>query len=405
MVLNVILSIGILIFTGFVLGELAEKVKLPKISGYIIAGILLNPDLMGIMSDQFVDHTDPLLEISLSFITFTIGGTLSSAKLIATGKKVLVLTVSESLFTFIVVFLLMFLSFNFFIHLFNSVEVVIAISLVLASLAVPTDPSATLAIIHEYKARGNVSSTMLGIAAFDDIMAIIIYTLVTAFATLLLGNTGVELSHILLNLGTDIGGAVAIGCVIGFLFNIIIKIAPKQSEGTLIVLTFGLLLLCYGISEYLKLEALLSTMTLGVIVVNLNPLSGKIFKIIERYTDEMIFLIFFTLSGLHLQLSSITGSFVVILIYIIARMIGKFSGIYTGSVLMKTAPKIKKYTAGGLIPQGGIVIGLALLLTKDPLFEDTASLIIGIVIGAVLIHEVIGPLFSRFFLKKAGEIK
>jgi len=403
--MNVILSIGILIFTGFILGELAEKVKLPKISGYIIAGILLNPDFSGIMSDQFVEHTDPLLTVSLSFITFSIGGSLSATKLKATGKKILILTIFESLFAFFSVFFFMFLSLYFFIPIFNSIYVVIAISLVLASLAAPTDPSSALAVIHEFKAKGEVSSTMLEIAAFDDIVGIIIYSLVTAFATFFLGTTNVEFGQVFLELGKNVGGAILIGACIGLLFNLIVKLFRKESEGTLIVLTFGLVLLSYGISEYLGFESLLATMALGTVVVNLNPLSEKIFKLIERYTDELIFVIFFTLSGLHLQLSSITGSFTLIVIYILARGIGKFSGVYASSLFSKTSSNIRKYAAGGLIPQGGIVIGLALLLAKESVFKETASMIIGIVIGAALIHEIIGPILSKLTLKKAGEIE
>lgn len=402
--MNVILSIGILIFTGYIFGELAEKIKLPKISGYILAGIILNPDLTGIMSSSFVDHTDPLLTISLSIITFSIGGELSADNLRTTGKKVLLLTVFESLFAFIFVFLFMFLFLHFFIHVFDSIYAIIAISLVLASLAAPTDPSATLAVIHEYKAKGEVSSTMLEISAFDDIVGIIIYTLVTAFAAFFLGKTEIEFSQTLLELAQNVGGAIIMGGIIGLLFNFMIKIFKKQAEGTLIVLTFGLILLSYGVSEYLGFESLLATIALGAVVSNWNPLSDKIFKLIERYTDELIFVIFFTLSGLQLQLSSITGGYVLIIIYIIARMIGKFSGIYTGSVMFNANFKIKKYTAGGLIPQGGIVIGLALLLTKDTIYNESASMIMGVVIGAALIHEIIGPIFSRFSLKKAGEL-
>lgn len=402
--MNVILSIGLLIFTGYILGELAEKIKLPKISGYILAGILLNPDLLGIMSDKFVEHTDPLLSISLSFITFSIGGSLSAQKLRATGKKVLFLTILESFSAFIFVFVFLFLSLQVVFQMFDSVFVNIAISLVLASLAAPTDPSATLAVIHEYKAKGEVSSTMLEIAAFDDIVGIIIYTLVTAFAAFSLGKSELHFGKTIVEMAEGIGGALAIGGIVGLVFNYAVKLFKKQEEGTLIVLTFGLILLSYGISEYLGFESLLSTIALGAVVSNFNILSDKIFKLIERYTDELIFVIFFTLSGLHLQLSSISGSYILIIIYIIARMIGKFSGIYFGSIIFNASAPIKKYTAGGLIPQGGIVIGLALILTNDPAYKDTASMIMGIVIGAALIHEIIGPVFSRLSLKKAGEI-
>jgi len=403
--MNVVLSVGVLIFTGYILGELAGKVKLPKISGYILAGIVLNPDLSGVMSGEFVEHTDPLLSISLSFITFSIGGSLSAQKLRASGRTVLGLTLLESLFAFACVFVFLFLVLQFFIPLFHSVYIVLAVSLVLASLAAPTDPSATLAVIHEYQARGEVSSTMLEIAAFDDLVGIIIYTLVTAFATFFLGKSDLEFGQVMLHLGEGIGGALLIGGLVGLLFNYIVKIFTKQPEGTLIVLTFGLVSLSYGISEYFGFESLLSTMALGAVVANLNPVAEEIFKLIERYTDELIFVIFFTLSGLHLQLASITGSFMLIVIYIIARAIGKFSGIYSGSFFFILSPKVKKYTAGGLLPQGGIVIGLALLLTKEPAFKDTGSMIMGIVIGAALIHEIIGPVSSRISLNKAGEIE
>ncbi len=403
--MNVVLSVGILIFCGYIAGELAEKIRLPKISGYILAGILLNPDLTGIMTPDFVSYTDPLLSIALSIITFSIGGSLSSKKLKTTGRKIITLTVMESIFAFLSVFIFIFIALYFFIPIFNSVYVEIAVSLVLASLAAPTDPSATLAVIREYKAKGEVSSSMMQIAAFDDITGIIIYTLITAFSAFFLGRTDIEIGETLIGLGKSVGGAILIGGIIGFLFNIITKFIKKQDEGTLIVLSFGLILLSYGITDYFEFESLLSTIVVGAVVINFNPLADKIFKLIERYTDELIFVIFFTLSGMQLQLDSITGSYTLILIYIIARIIGKFAGIYSGSKMVKTSPKIKKYTAGGLIPQGGIVIGLALLLTKDPIFKDTASIIMGIVIGSALINEIIGPLSSKYSLKKAKEIE
>ncbi len=403
--MNIILSIGILIFTAFILGELAEKVRLPKISGYILAGILLNPQLFGFMSEQFVEHTDPLLTISLSLITFSIGGGLSYSKIKASARTILFLTIYESVFAFISVFIFMFLTLYFFINIFDSINIIIAVSLVLASLAAPTDPSATLAVVHEYRAKGVVSSSMLEIAAFDDLAGIIIYTLATAFSTLFLHESDIKMTEVLMELGESVGGAILLGGIIGVLFNFIIKMFNKESEGTLIVLTIGLVALTYGVSDFFGFESLLSSMVLGVVVINFNPLSGKIFKLIERYTDELIFVIFFSLSGLHLQLSSLAGSVFLILIYIISRAIGKITGIYYGSTMHKADPKIRKYSAGGLIPQGGIVIALALLLTKDPAFKETASMIIGLVIGAALIHEIVGPIISKWSLKKAGEIQ
>ena len=326
--MNVILSIGLLIFTGFIFGELAKKVGLPKISGYILAGILLNPDVLSIMSDKFVEHTDPLLTISLSVITFSIGGTLSKSDLKSAGKTVLFLTLYEALSSFFFVLLFMFFSFYFLFPEFQSIYVILVLSLVLASLAFPTDPSATLAVIHEYNAKGIVCNSMLKIAAFDDITGIIIYTLATTFAAYFMGDSNIQFSHVFVEMGRNIGGAILIGIAVGLLFNFLVKLFKNESDGSLIVITLGLILLTYGIADYFKFETLLSTMAFGAVVVNMNPMATNIFKLIERYTDELIFVIFFSLSGLHLQLSSLSGSISIIAIFIIARVLGNFQSIY-----------------------------------------------------------------------------
>lgn len=387
------------------MGEVAERIKLPKISGYILAGILLNPDLLPLVPAQFVDKTDPLLTAALSLITFSIGNSLSFAKIRASGKTIILLVLFESVAAFLFVFLLLFVTLYFFFPAFASVTVALAVSMVLGSLASPTDPSATLAVIHEYQAKGVVSASMLQISAFDDITGIIIYTVVTAFAASSLSGVPMAYSEILLTLGRDIGGAVLCGVLVGVVFNAMTRLFKKQSEGSLIVLVLGTVFLSYGLASYFNFEAMLATMTLGAMITNFNPLSDSIFKLIERYTDELIFVVFFTLSGMHLQLSAVSGSFLLIVIYILSRAAGKFSGIFAGAALVRNvAPAIRKYTAGGLIPQGGIVIGLALLIAKEPVFKDTASMIVSVVIGAALIHELLGPVMSKYSLKKAGEL-
>ena len=140
------------------------------------------------------------------------------------------------------------------------------------------------------------------------------------------------------------------------------------------------------------------------LLTNSSP-AKRIFTIIERYTDELIFVVFFTLSGLHLNLSAISGSILLIAVFVVARALGKYTGTYLATSWLNADEKVRKYTAGGLFPQGGIVIGLALLLAKNPLVSEYASLIIGVVIGASLIHELLGPLVAKAALKKAGEIK
>jgi Kef-type K+ transport system membrane component KefB len=405
MQLNLLLESGIVIFVGFLLGEAATLIKLPKVSGYIIAGILLNPGILPVLSENYADKATPLINVALSFITFSIGGVLSFANIRKSGKLILLTTISESLFAYIFTGVLIFIAIFYILHLFSSWPVSVAVSLMLASLAAPTDPSATLAVTNEYHAKGVVSSTILGIAAFDDIMGIILYTLTLSFARYFLGASDAGLGHSLSELGVSVGGAIVTGIIFGLLFNFITKIFKKESEGGLIVIISGILILCYGTSTFFHFDELLSTMMLGVMVINFNLFKDKIFKIIERYTDELIFVIFFTLSGLQLDVAALSGSAVLIFVFIVARAIGKFTGVYVATSVLGAPGVVKKFTAGGLFPQGGIVIGLALLLSKEKAFEAYSSLIIGIVIGATVIHELLGPVISKATLKKAGEIK
>lgn len=403
--MNVLLESGIVIIFGFFFGELANLAKLPKVSGYILAGICLNPDIFHLLPKQYVDETTPLISISLAFITFSIGGSLSFSKLKSSGKMILITTLSESIFAYVFVCIFSFVSIHYIIRLFESWQASLVVSLILASLAAPTDPSATLAVTNEYHAKGKVSRTILGIAAFDDIMGIILYTLTLSFARFFLGDLNLSIWGSLIELGKNIGGALLVGVFFGLIFNTILHFLKKENEGTLIVIISGILLLCFGTSTFLKIDGLLATLLLGAVVVNFNKQQKRIFTIIERYTDELIFVIFFTLSGLHLNLSALNGSVLLIAIFVLARAIGKYTGTYTATSIFKAPDNVRKYTAGGLFPQGGIVIGLALLLTKEKAFSAYSSLIIGIVIGASVIHELFGPIISKATLRKAGEIK
>ena len=402
-----LLIVGIIVFTGFIFGEILSKIKLPKVTGYILAGVLLNPQLFYIIPATFTDHTDVITNIALSFITFSVGGTLLYKRIKKLGKGILFITLFEAELAFLTVFLGLLVIAPFLIAIPNATifTVFIPLSLLLGALAAPTDPSATLAVAHEYKAKGVVSSTIMGVAAFDDALGIINYSLAISIAAILVLNQSFNLYSSIIQPLFVIFGAIALGLVIGFLFNAITKVFNKEKEGAFIVIILCFLLLCFGIASVLGVDELLATMSMGVIVVNFNPMKDKIFKILERYTEELIFVLFFTISGMHLNFSIVSTSLLLILFFVLFRTLGKFMGTTLGAHLAKSPIKIKKYTIGGLIPQGGIVIGLALLIKQKPGFDSLSDIIISIIIGATIIHEFIGPIVAKTTLKHAGEIK
>ena len=400
-----ILIIGIILFSGLVVGELCSRIGLPKVTGYILAGLLLNPKLTGFIPETFVSHTELVTNIALSFITFSVGGTLLFAKIRSLGKPIIYITLFEAEFAFLFVAVFFIFLAPFIISQPNQsmMNYFIPLSLLLASLASPTDPSVTLSIEHEYRAKGEVSSTIMGVAAFDDILGIINYSIAVSVAAICITHEPIGVQSIAQPF-FKIAGSILGGAIFGFILNFLTKIIRKETEGVLITLILGMLALCYGIAGTLGADELLSTMTMGIIVVNFNPKSEKIFNILERYTEELIFVLFFTISAMHLNLSVIASNWLIILLFVLFRSSGKLVGTIVGGKLSKASPAIQKYTAGGLIPQGGIVIGLALLIKQDQELSSLSDLILNVVIGATIIHEIIGPLVSKMALQQAGEL-
>jgi len=403
---NSILIVGIIVSVGFLFGELAQKIKLPKITGYIIAGVLLNPDIVSFIPKSFPEATNPITDIALSFITFSIGGSLLYSKIKKLGKGLILITLFEAEFAFLAIAI----GFAFLGPMVipgnnaHWLQIILPMSLLLGSLGSPTDPSATLAIKQEYKPEGEVSSTMLGVAAFDDVLGIINYSIAVVIAAACATSATFDIGNVVLQPVGIILGSIVLGAIFGVIFNSVTHFITKESEGVLIVVIFGLLTVCFGLSRMIGADALLAIMTLGMIVVNFNKKQDRIFKIMERYVDELIFVLFFTLSGMHLNFSVLFSSSLIVLLFVVFRTLGKFTGTFIGATIAKSSDNIRRYTAGGLIPQGGIVIGLALVIRQNPAFHQISDTIISVVIGATVIHELIGPICAKIALQKAGEI-
>jgi len=405
--LSVTLITGIILLTGFVLGELARKAGLPGVTGYIVAGILLNPDLSGFIPADFAGQTKPVTDMALAFITFSVGGTLEFGKIRKLGKNILSIAVFEAEFAMIFVAAGMIIFAPLLVDLpgDDMLTVILPMALLTACLAAPTDPSATLAVIHEFKSSGKVTSTIMGVAAVDDALGIINYSLAIAISAVLVRGGGINFSGAVVEPLLIILGSFALGALIGLFFNLICNLLRKETEGLLIVLVLGALLLCFGLASVFAIDELLATMSLGVVVTNFNPLRKKIFGLLERYLEELVIVLFFTLACMHLDLDAVKNAVLLIVVFVVFRALGKAGGTMLGAKLSGADPAVSKYTVGGLLPQGGIVIGLALMMKQEAYAADFADIIIGVVVGATVVHELLGPMVSKFVLRKAGEIK
>jgi Kef-type K+ transport system membrane component KefB len=401
-----ILATGIIIFTGFLFGELARRVKLPKITGYIIAGLLLNPRVLHIVPKEFVGHTDLITNIALAFIAFSVGGSIFFPRLKNLGKGIIYITVFEAEFAFFAV-AAGFIGLSPLLLRSESgswLSLYIPLGILLGSLAAPTDPSATLAVVHQYNTKGQVTSTVLGVAAFDDVFGIINYSFSMVVAGVLILHRGFSFYSTLLIPLVSILGSLLLGAAFGFVFNFITRFLKKETEGVYIVVIIGLLAACFGVAQLVRVDQLLSTMAMGIVVVNLNRKKDLVFTILTRYTEELIFVLFFTISGMYLNFAVMAKTPFLILIFVILRAAGKMSGTLTGAHISNSHPQVKRYTSGGLLPQGGIVVGLALLIKQNPSFSHISDILLNVILGATVIHELFGPVLAKRSLRKAGEI-
>lgn len=401
--------VGMVIIAGFLLGKGMDRFGLPRVTGYIIAGLLLNPSVFDLIPRNFPRQTQPVVDISLAFITFAIGGTLSLEKLRSVGAKLFAVTLAEAVAAFVCIFvgtLLLFPALVRGVPDFAGWGIILPFAILMASLGAPTDPSATLAVEHEYGARGQLSQAIMGIAAFDDALGILLFSVGAAGAAMFFNPAEISIGGAVLETGYAIFGGMGLGIGFGLIFNWISRFLrfSNESEGIYIVLVLGLLSLCFGMASALALDELLSTMLMGLMVVNFHPERQKIFHMLERYTEELIFLLFFTLSAMHLDFAFSGATYLLILVFVAFRALGKYLGVYVGAGISGLDKTVKKYAAGGLIPQGGIVIGLALMVQNKPEFAEMAGILMNTVMGATVIHEIIGPLCTKFVLKKSGDI-
>jgi Kef-type K+ transport system membrane component KefB len=404
---NSMLVVGTLLGVGLVLGRVARWVGLPKVTGYIVGGMLLNPQVTHLIPEDFTHHTDLVMNVCLALITFAVGGTLLAARIRALGKTIVAITLFEAEGAALCVALGFVIVFSLFEGIVPQawLGAVIPMSVILGALAAPTDPSATLAVMHEYHAKGRVSSTIMGVAGMDDVLGIINYSVATSIAYAVLLHTSFSItSSILYPLVTIVGG-ICTGAAFGSLMNLITAKVELETEGTLIVVVLALLCLCFGTARFLAVDELLATMSMGIVVVNFHRDQKRVFTLLERYTEELVFAFFFTLSGMSLNVGTLFHTLPLVALFVVLRALGKVSGAVSGASVGGAPSRVGRLTSIGLIPQGGIVIGLALLIRAKEEFAPLAPTLIAIVIGATVIHELVGPILSTLSLRKAGEIE
>ena len=404
--MNLILASGILAIAGFFGGLAARKIKFPRISGYIIVGILLSPSLLNIIpSDLIRGDLSVITDITLGAVAYLIGGSLNMERLKKLGKTIISITCCEAIAAWVFVTLLI-ASLGHFIIRFgipnpNYYQTYLPMAIIIGAISCATAPAATIAIIHEYRAKGPLTTTLLGVVALDDAFAIISYAIaISAAEMLIISVEAISLHRMFIVPLLDIAGSLLLGT--GFGVALIYMSRFARTRKTLLVTVLGTIMLCIGAAKILDMSALLANMAMGFIIVNKMRRSEEMFGVISDIED-VLFAMFFTLAGAHFNLGIVKAAGILALLIIIGRFGGKFIGARIGAFISQAPTVVKKYLGFGLLPKAGVTVGLILLARQNSAFSAIGTIMVSGVLASVIINELIAPPFTKYALFKAGE--
>lgn len=389
--MHILYYTAVVIAAGLFVAKITGKFRLPNVTGYLIAGLLIGPSFLGILPKGTVEELSIVSDVALAFIAYSIGSQINFKQLSKVGAGIIVITLLEALMAMFLVMAVMLFVF----------KTSLAFALLISSIACATAPAATVMVIRQYRAKGPVVETLLPVVAMDDAVSIMAFGVSLTVAKALVMGGEITFSNLVLIPVGEIVGALLLGFVIGFCFLLIQKMI--KTEGELMNFVIVSIFFGYALSDWLHVSSLLACMAIGATISNFKPGDVRYFTVVDNFTIP-IFLAFFTVSGADLDTGALKATGLIGIAYVIVRVIGKWLGAYIGAKSFHMPDTVQKYLGYTLIPQAGVAIGLSLIAQKTlPGVHGTQ--IRTVILSATVIYEFIGPLITKKALMAAGEIQ
>ena len=411
--MQILTTLSIALLSGLLLSRLAKLLKLPAVTAYLVAGILVGPYCLGAFkisglgftTKEDIESVSILADVALGFIAFSIGNEFRLPQLRKIGKQATIVGIFQAVVTTIMVDIALIL-----LHLAMPDKLSLSAALVLGAIASATAPAATLMVVKQYKAKGPVTDILLPVVALDDAVGLILFAISFGVAKAIkVGAT--SLIAILVEPLLEIVLSIGLGAAMGFAFSFFERFFHSRSKRLavsvgFVILTIGLSMLKFNIGGvHIGFSSLLVCMMLGTIFCNICDFSEELMDRVDRWTAPL-FVLFFVISGAELELSVFTDLMIVLIgiVYIISRSAGKYSGAYLSSKFAGCEDNIVKYLGITLLPQAGVALGMANMAMSSVELGAEGLLIANITLFAVLVYELIGPALTKMALLKAGDI-
>ena len=410
--MGTLLTVSIALLAGLMMTRVFKPLKLPAVTAYLIAGVLIGPYCLGALgienlgfnSHEAVAALTLVSEVALGFIAFSIGSEFRLEELKKTGKQAFVIGIVQALVATLFVDIALLA-----VHLIMPDVLSVPQLLTLGAIATATAPAATLMVVRQYKAKGPLTDLLLPIVALDDAVGLIVFAVSFGIAkSIVVGQA--DIVSIIVNPLVEIACSLALGAIMGWILTQIERLFNSNTNRLNLSIAFVFLTVALSMMEFhigpvhISFSSLLVCMMLGTIFCNICPLSEDLMERSEKWTSPLL-AVFFVISGAELELNVFLDVSIVVIgiVYIVFRSLGKYFGTFISAKATKCAPQICKYLGITLLPQAGVALGMCTLAMALP--DNQGALIRNITLFAVLIYELVGPLLTRNALTLAGDIK
>jgi len=397
--LNMLLLLGLALFGGTIGGRLFQKIKIPQVVGYIVVGMIVGQSGLGIVDAAVTETLQPFSYFALGLIGFTIGGELKLTTLRKHGRQFLCILLAEGITAFLVVAALTIVVGSFTL---GDARLSWALGLLLGAIASATAPAATTDVLWEYRTRGPLTTTVLGIVALDDGLALMLFAIASGVAGSLMSSVEGGFLNVFWEPVYEIVGSAVIGVLFGLVLSWIIKRTTARDRT--LAFAIGLVLLVLGVAQVTKMDMLLAAMAMGATIVNVSPRKSREFFGSVGSFAPPIYVLFFVLFGAKLNLghmSSIATTLAVV--YLVGRTGGKMLGANFGARLSGAPRTVQKYLPMCLFSQAGVAIGLS-ILAGQRFPEGIGDTILVVITATTFVVQLLGPPATKWAVTKAGEV-
>jgi Kef-type K+ transport system membrane component KefB len=394
---NALAIIGLIIAVSFLGSKLFQRFGVPQVVGFIVIGVLLGPSFLNIVPLELSEQLLFISEIALGLIGFDIGSHLLLGDLRRLGRSILFILFFEAIGTFVLVTLGIY-------ALTQSLHT----ALIFGALASATAPAATVDVLAEYDAKGPLTTTLLAVVGMDDALALLLFSLAAALAESLLAQVGPPSLLQMLQLPLiEIGGSLVVGVGLGLLLDRIMCRMKVQHDA--MAVSIGFVFLGVGLSVGFGFSLILTTMILGMVVVNRCPEHGRHIRFTIEQAGPVIYVLFFTLVGARFEIGLLPTMGLLGVAYVLLRSVGKFFGAWLGGTVGRAEPVVRNNLGLGLLSQAGVAIGLALSSARrfsayGEEGQALGALIISVITATTFVVQMIGPICVKFAISRAGEI-